>query len=344
MIRSTTNGVLKGYRYNLQRSTYTLNKARDKVLTGRNFNTFAEAPATAARCFQMRRAFQKTNAQHSVGESVTRKYEQAWSSMESVVQDVNNRIADSAYAEVIQGLSDSTASGRNALGQSMSALAKGIAQTMNCRYGDNFVFAGADGLNVPFSWDENGALCYRGILVDSDDPSLDYMANDEVKYADIGLGLQEDENGTVIGASVYNVALQGINFLGYGKDEDGDPKNVVSIIARMGQILENCDATTGVFQDGEKAEFERLAHKFEASASELSDKFTELDTQSAFLKSNQKQLESTAYTLQEQFLGIEDADPAEAISSLSWAQYCYNTALKVGNSILSQSLMDYLNS
>ena len=33
MIRSTTSGVLKSYRFNLQRSTYNLNKARDTVLT-----------------------------------------------------------------------------------------------------------------------------------------------------------------------------------------------------------------------------------------------------------------------------------------------------------------------
>lgn len=350
MIRSTTNGVLKSYRYNLQRSTYTMNKARNTVLTGRNFNSFAEAPATAARCFQMRRSFQKVNTQHSVGESVVRKYEQAWSSLESVVQDVKNRTTDSAYTDIIKSLSDPTASGRNALGQSMTALAKGIAQTMNCRYGDNFVFAGADGLNVPFSWDDDGNLCYRGVKVDAGQADaealekLKYMAG-EVKYADIGLGMQEDENGQVIGGSVFNVALQGINFLGYGVDADGDPNNVVSIISKMGQILERCDADSGAFQNPkDREDLERLAKKFEVSASKLSDKFTELDTQAAFLKSNQKQLEGTAYTLQEQFIGIEDADPAEAISAFAWAQYCYNTALKVGNSILSQSLMDYLNS
>ena len=50
MIRSTTNGVLKSYRYNLQRSSYTLNKAMNTVLTGRNFDTYAADPATAARC------------------------------------------------------------------------------------------------------------------------------------------------------------------------------------------------------------------------------------------------------------------------------------------------------
>ena len=441
MIRSTTNGVLKSYRYNLQRSSYTLNKAMNTVLTGRNFDTYAADPATAARCFQMRRSFQRVNSQYSVSESVTRKYEQAWSALGSVVDDVNNQKTSSAYQDILHSINDPTASGRNSLGQSLTELAKGIVQTMNGRYGDNFIFAGADGLKVPFTWGEDGTLCYRGIPVDAAVPdiamsngapltlndqgqydpagtnyllsggvktisvddyeaavkagnaptvlrdttgagqhvdadgnistteryylvldnsktiskadyeqaekdlaSLDYLSKSEVKYADLGLGLQEDsKTGEVIGSSVFNVALQGINFLGYGVDADGDPKNIVSIISRMGQILLNCDATTGAFAEGERDEFQRLADKFEASAALLQDKHIELDTQADFLKSNQTQLESMAYTLEQQFLGIEDVDPAEAISQLSWAKYCYNTALKVGYSILSQSLMDYIN-
>lgn len=441
MIRSTTNGVLKSYRYNLQRSSYTLNKAMNTVLTGRNFDTYAADPATAARCFQMRRSFQRVNSQYSVSESVTRKYEQAWSALGSVVDDVNNQKTSSAYQDILHSINDPTASGRNSLGQSLTELAKGNVQTMNGRYGDNFIFAGADGLKVPFTWGEDGTLCYRGIPVDAAVPdiamsngapltlndqgqydpagtnyllsggvktisvddyeaavkagnaptvlrdttgagqlvdadgnistteryylvldnsktiskadyeqaekdlaSLDYLSKSEVKYADLGLGLQEDsKTGEVIGSSVFNVALQGINFLGYGVDADGDPKNIVSIISRMGQILLNCDATTGAFAEGERDEFQRLADKFEASAALLQDKHIELDTQADFLKSNQTQLESMAYTLEQQFLGIEDVDPAEAISQLSWAKYCYNTALKVGNSILSQSLMDYIN-
>ena len=441
MIRSTTNGVLKSYRYNLQRSSYTLNKAMNTVLTGRNFDTYAADPATAARCFQMRRSFQRVNSQYSVSESVTRKYEQAWSALGSVVDDVNNQKTSSAYQDILHSINDPTASGRNSLGQSLTELAKGIVQTMNGRYGDNFIFAGADGLKVPFTWGEDGTLCYRGIPVDAAVPdiamsngapltlndqgqydpagtnyllsggvktisvddyeaavkagnaptvlrdttgagqlvdadgnistteryylvldnsktiskadyeqaekdlaSLDYLSKSEVKYADLGLGLQEDgKTGEVIGSSVFNVALQGINFLGYGVDEDGDPKNIVSIISRMGQILLNCDATTGAFAAGERDEFQRLADKFESSAALLQDKHIELDTQADFLKSNQTQLESMAYTLEQQFLGIEDVDPAEAISQLSWAKYCYNTALKVGNGILSQSLMDYIN-
>lgn len=357
MIRSTTNGVLKGYRYNLQRSTYTLNKSRDTVITQRNFNSFAEDPAAAAQSFQLRRSYLRTESQLNVGESVVRKYDVAWDTLQSVVDDVSNQASDSAYDAVIRAQSDTSGGGRNALGQSLCATAKSIIQTMNARYGDNFVFSGADGLTIPFTWetDANGneALVYRGVAVDAaanqdgtdteDLAALKYMVNKEVKYVDVGLGLEEDENGEVLSSSAANVALQGINFLGYGVDEDGDPKNLASILNRMGTILLNCDSESGAFKDGvEKDEFYRLAGKFDKASALLTDKHVELDGQAEFLQSNQKQLESTAYTLQEQFLGIEDADLADAITAYSWAQYCYNAALKVGNSILSESLMDYL--
>lgn len=387
MIRSTTTGVLKNYRYNLQRSTLTRNKAQNTVLTQRNFNTFAEDPATAARCFQQRRAFLRTNSQYAVGESVVRKYDVAWATLESVVQDVDNRKSDSALSEIVYGSNSPTGAGRPALGDSLVQMAEGIIQSMNTRYGDNYVFAGADGLNVPFEWATNAdgtkSLTYRGINVDAGTAAvdttqevgqdgaagtgfyaladgsgtiavadyeaaqeelakLDYLSYDEKKFADIGLGLQE-ENGELIKSSAFNVALQGINFLGYGVDEDGDPKNIASIMHRMGSILQNCSEENGTFlNEAEETEFKRLFKKFEAAADTLSRKHVELDTEAEFLQSNQIQLEANAYTMQEQFLGIEDVDLAEAITSYSWAQFCYNSALKVGNSILSESLMDYL--
>ncbi|MCF0151385.1 MAG: hypothetical protein HUJ80_08255 [Firmicutes bacterium] len=343
MVRSTTNSVLKTYRYNLQRSSINMDSSRDKVLTGRTFDTFAQAPAKAAKCFQLRRSFQTVNAQYEIGESVSRKYEQAWSCIDGVLETVQNRQNDSAFAEIISSSNDVTGPGRTALGQSLSSMAKEIIQSMNCTYAGSYVFAGADGLNIPFTWDDSGNLCYRGVAVDSNDTTLDYMANDEKRYVDLGLGLKE-EDGKLIGASAFDSALQGITFLGYGVDEEGDPKNIVSIIARMGAILENCSSADGSFaSEDDRTEFYRLAAKFDDAAANLSDKYIELDTRAKFIQNNQAQLENTAYTLEEQFLGLEDADPAEAISAFTWAQYCYNTALKVGNSVLSQSLMDYLN-
>lgn len=351
MIRSTTNGTLAGYRYNLQRSTHTLNKSRETVLTQRKFNSFAEDPAAAARSFQLRRSYLRTESQYSVGESVTKKYDVAWSTLDSVLDQVSQQANGSAYNAIVKAESDTSAAGRNALGQNLSQTAENIIQTMNSRYGDNYVFSGADGLNIPFTWETQGdkkVLCYRGIDVSSaaDSPdfkTLDYLANEETKYVDLGLGLEKNAEGSIEDSSAANVALQGITYLGYGVDEKGLPNNIVSIISRMGEILQGCDATTGNFAEGEEEEFYALAEKFDAAAAKLSDKHVELDSQAQFLKSNQDQLKDQAYTLNEQITGLEDVDLAEAITAFSWAQYCYNAALQAGNSVLSQSLMDYLH-
>ncbi len=340
MVRSTTNGVLRSYRFNLQRTTGTLNHARDTVLTGRQFNTYAEDPAVAARSFKLRTSFEQNNAQIGVSKSVVRKYEIAWSSISSVVDQANT-----AKKAILTGANPPSAAGRNALGQELCAMAETMVQTLNAKYGDNYVFAGADGKHAPFEITKDGKLTYRGVEVNTKDTdalkSLQYMAKDEHKFVDIGLGLEEN-NQNLNESSVFDTAIQGINFLGYGQDKDGNPNNLVSIIHELGTLLQSCDKN-GNFTPDQAAKYDQLSAKFEEATHNLAQKYTELDTQASFLKDNQKQLETRGYTLVEQISELEDVDPADAITSYSWAQYCYNAALKVGNSILSQSLMDYMH-
>lgn len=382
MIRATTNGVLKGYKNNLMHSFITLNNARDTVLTQRYFNSFSEDPASATQAFQLRRSFLRTSSQYTVSQSTVRQYEASWSALVSVVDAVDNDPTVSSLKDILMGENDPTGSGRAPLGQKLIQFSESITQSMNGKYGDAFLFAGADGLNVPFKW-EGDVLKYRDVDVNATVPDveldnqgnpvpanpanpdifllkdggtisrddyetqkaeaekLDYLAN-ETRYVDIGLGLQEDENGNLIESSAFNSALPGINFLGYGTDEDGDPKNIACIIRKMGTILSNCDPDTGEFADGEEEVFKRLGKKFEISAAELKEKHVEMDARSTFLKNNEAQLEATADTLNQQIMGLEQCDLADAITSFSWAQYCYNAALKMGNSILSDSLMDYM--
>ncbi len=359
MIRVTTNSVLKNYRYNLNRSINNLEDARQLVLTGRNFNSFAEDPSAAAQSFKLRRSYLRTKSQYEVSQAVNSKYQAAWSTLETVVNDVDNRKGECAKtAELVAG-NDPTASGRNALGKNMEQLAEGIIQAMNgCKYGDSFSFAGADGLNVPFTWenklDADGnvvgkQLCYRKIPVDisKDDNPEQYALLEslttEKKFMDIGLGLQEDENGKLIESSAFDASLPGINFLGYGTDEDGDPKNVVSIINQMGEILSRCSENgTWATEDDEK-DFRRLMKKFETSADGLKVAHTELATEAKFLSDNEAQLKETGYTLNEHIMNLDQVDTAEAITSFIWAQYSYNASLQMGTSVLGQSLMDYLN-
>lgn len=475
--RMTVTGSMKSYRYNLQRSTFTLNKSITTVMTGRAFNSFAEDPATAAHSFHLRRSYLRTSSQHTLNETTVRKFDVAYSSVTSVekVIDTDPNSEGSAYFAILRAINDPDASARNALGQEITAHANDMVQFMNGRYGDNFVFSGADALNVPLTWvpkanpeyapdseaafkylmddgqggkvgtniaadankvpqlnpnydpaavqgdpgfgqylkpdgtgtnnsnlaaqvpeenpdyDENvtkryltsdgeptddefkagRTLCYRGVPVDSDDPSdlekLDYFSKSEKKYVDIGLGYDMN-GGQVETSSVYNVALHAVNFLGgYGHetrsytvpgytDDEGVvhpdqpftftdiPKNIVSITDEIGTILQRCSPENGDFATTEdEARFNALVDAFEESSFRVKDRYTELTTQSQFLQNNQKQLESNAYTLNEQIQAIDYVDPAAAISDFIFAKYCYDTALKVGNSVLSQSLMDYMN-
>lgn len=478
--RTTTVGTLKSYRYDLNRSNTTMAKAMNTVVTRRTFNSYAEDPALATRCFQMRRSFLRTCSQMDVNESVWHKYDVAWAAMDTVSQDIDTMAKDTSFTSILTSLNDPDASGRNALGQSMASKAKSIVQTMNGRYGEDYVFAGADTLNVPFTWsprenknyidpatadpsdeafaplyryvadpakvvpagakytndvsyaateplknekynpnikpgetnyqpqyigkdnsltdnineaqqvpveneeynpaagfkylkgdgsgtdvkeDAASELCFRGVPVNSNDPEdlkkLDYFTKQETKYVDIGLGHKE-KDGEAVGSSVFDCALQGVYFLGgYGTEkvtstiewggqtyttEVEVPNNIVSGINRMSEILLNCDKEDGHFASREEAaEFMALAHKFEDTASVVKQRWDEEDTESSFLKDNLNLLTDKADSISEQFMALEDVDPAAAISDYMFARYCYDAALKVGNSVLSQSLMDYMN-
>ena len=56
-----------------------------------------------------------------------------------------------------------------ALGSVVYNGAESVIQAINgAKYGDHFVFAGKDGLNVPYSWSDDGkTLYYRGVNVDA---------------------------------------------------------------------------------------------------------------------------------------------------------------------------------
>ena len=68
----------------------------------------------------------------------------------------------------LAGLNTPDASGRQALGQEILEAANAAVQSMNANYSGNFLFAGADSLNVPFEWSEDGkTLLYRGVDVNA---------------------------------------------------------------------------------------------------------------------------------------------------------------------------------
>lgn len=456
-MRVTTNSVLKSYRKSLSTSFSKLTDARNTVLTQRNFNSYAEDPASATQAFKLRRSFLRTNDQLNNTESIINKFGTAYQVLDNI-----SDLANESNTAVLRAINDPTGSGRNALGQTLLATSDSMLQLMNSKYGDSFVFAGNDGLHVPFSWKESYQVDENNVYLDKygeklthtttskiNDDFLQYLqdrdpaafpntgaydkvmesiqsnalqnpdgsyvkdvdgnyldksgnvltftednditeayvnaleeptktninayvkqnafvvkevlyrqtditddANEslvnhftgESAFMDIGMGLKDNELGELNELSAFNSALCGLNFIGHGKDEDGDSQNMVSIVQELGEIFSRCDIDSGEWaNEGDAARATELQLKLYNAMGELTSATTDLSTQASFLNTNAEQLTDAATLLNEQIVNIEDCDLADAITTFSWAQYCYNAALKIGNSVLSESLMDYMN-
>lgn len=366
--RITTNMMMSTYRYNLMSVNNKMNESQNKVLTQRTFTSFAEDPAAATQSFRLRRSFYENSSHASSNEAVIQKFNSAWGAMGSIVTDLSDK---TARAAAILGTNGTAGESRTALGQVLKETARSVAQTMNVSYGDHFMFAGNDGLNVPFSWDGD-KLLYRGVDVNSGgvaqptnplDPGnaasvaewdaynvdqanltkLNAMAAEELNI-DLGMGLEEDGSGKLINGSAFNSALSGIKLLGYGVDEDGDPKNLACIMQRLGEIFSRCDNESGEFASSEEKEAaNRLMGKLKTAQGNTTSEYVELDAKSKFLTTNASRLAEVKGAITEQLLSLEQVNLADALSNFSWDQYCYSAALKIGNQLLSQSLIDYMN-
>ena len=214
MIRVTTNGALRSYKSHLMNATKKMNDSYTSVMTGRRFNTYAEDPASATRAFRMRSSLASASQQSENNDTITKKFTTAW----SVIDEVQTNIVDKmGRIPALTGNSDTNMSVLSELGQVLKSGAESLVHSMNAKYGDDFMFGGAEIHEVPFTWGEDGELLYRGEKVDGMNTS-DYQRIDDHLYTDIGLGFKEDINGNLIPSSAYDGSLNGLDFTGYGTE------------------------------------------------------------------------------------------------------------------------------
>lgn len=506
--RITTNMMKNTYQYNLQNSTNKLADARDKVLTQRNFNSYAEDPAAATQAFRLRRDYYQTTSQIANTKDVYSKFNTGWQNIQGMLKDLINPMGK---VSIIRGETDTAGESRTALAQILRSTADSMIEGFNQELGGHFIFAGNDGLNAPFTW-KNGELFYRGVNVNSggaskpvarepdwmdqleqlkaseeaagtwetneagqawynyytgaskvkpegDDPGwlqfwadadvaagkltqeeadgwvkyyaketdvkplmsktadvdawgtvddedpiaypkdlpkypssawdentrawFDYYddkrnleklkeMSEEEMYIDLGMGAEEQGANNPMKGTYFNSALSGLNFTNYGVDADGDPQNFALLLRELADVFDNWNENgqkyvpdkylnysetelkqlmeddpavakeIGQFHEEALAKSYRLMDKLKAAQEDLTAANVELDARSAYLQTNQSRLELQQTNLNTEILDVEQVDLAAAITDFSWDMYCYNAALKIGNQLLSQSLIDYM--
>ncbi len=372
MVRITTNSSMIMYKSGLMKTTNKVNTAMSKLMTYRNFDSYAADPASATRAFKVHSSINSVQAQHSNTETLISKNETAWTNMENIVDDLTRTMG------LVPAFNGLNATNLEVLDTQALALEEGAAAiilSMNSRYNNDYIFAGADNHESPFSIVEETAggvtskyVTYRGVKVDHDlgadyiDPTTGTTVtnpatganytneekldewNVEKLLVDIGLGFEVDAAGNVIDATAYDASISGIDFLGYGVDADGDPKNTASIMLRMADVFNAYDSSSatpwGPYSEDDAL---RLMGKMQDAHSSMVEKHSELSAKTQYLETNLSQLESTHDALNLERASIEDIDMADAIEQFMWAQTAYNAALQVGTQVIPQSLMDYMS-
>ncbi len=367
-MRITTNGSMYKYRSGLASATYQRDATMQKVMSQRNFDSYAQDPAAATRAFRVHSSLNATNTQHENTSTVIGKNQVAWSNMETVIDDLTNTLGK---VPAMSGLNDTNLDTLDIQGQVMFQGAEAIVSGMNSKYNDQYVFNGADTYEAPFSIEQDGDSHYVafrgvslshnldaeyidpetgvGILNPNAVPAANYtnkemldVWNAETLYVDIGRGFELDANGQVIPATAYNAALSGVGILGYGVDADGNPENIADIMIDISEMFQSYDIETKTYGIGSREEVEVLFDKFGVAHDHLIEQHAKLSADTQSLEQNLSQLEDTYEALNFERSSIEDVDLVEAIQAYMWAENSYNAALQVGVNAIPESLMDYM--
>lgn len=331
-MRITTSAIIRNYQGGLGRASVQLNSDQNKVLTQRSFSTAAENPAAATQAFKLRKSYASNSDYISSTNDAISKLETISSSGMEM-----HTVAISAKEMILQAINGSTsADGRKTIAASLRGYQETLVLSANAKYGDDFMFGGANNSEAPFEL-VNGELQYFGINVNTTDATekatLDKLLSEEV-LIDLGFGLEVDGTSKVTNGTAFCTSFSGLNALGYGKDASGNDNNLVNLLGQIADELEEENFDTD--------KTSKLSLKFESSCSSLMNFVTEIGTKSNYLENTLTRLETNKTILNEKITALEAIDLAEAITNYSWSQYAYNAALKVGNSILSQSFIDYM--
>ena len=331
-MRVTTNMMMKNYQTRLNDSLTQQTKNQYQVMTGRRYQYAWEEPSDAMNASNLTKRYLRNKDYLETIDDV-QSYQDAQEDACRQVSELAKTINKEYSMEALNGTTGLES--RKTFAAALREIQNSMVNSLNGKYGDDFVLSGSDGKKLPFEIDDNGNVLYHGIDVDdmTKKTELDAQAN-QTLYVDLGFGLTFDQNQQIVSSSAFNTSLPGIAVVGYGKDANNMSNNMIVLVGQMAEELEK--------EDFDQDAYEALWMKFDEGANKLNDTVATLGTKTQLLTATKERLTDLDLSLQEQLDNSVNIDPAEAIMNYSWAQYAYNAALRVGTNILSPSLLDFI--
>ncbi|WP_324824533.1 hypothetical protein [Sinanaerobacter sp. ZZT-01] len=334
-MRVTTQSITRNYNSGLQRVLRNLNTSREKVTTKRKYLKGSESPADAAKAYRLRREMSRTENYLSNVQNVQSTFENIESSMMTI-----SKYADDVYLKAIEvnGTISKNQDQRAIIAREIRGIQEAAVMELNAKFEGEYLFGGSSTQGLPFALSDSGRLTFRGIDVDAAEGTADYdtlkeMVNEKI-FIDLGFGLTLDSNNQVEESSAFNTAMPGIKFLGFGKDGNGLSNNLINTMDDIADLLESSNFST--------ENLKTYTDKLETERTNILINVTQLGSTTTFLENTKNRLENNEYSLNNNIEKTEYIDLASAITDFKMQEYVYQAALKMGNSILSPSFIDFM--
>jgi len=321
-MRITQKNLTRAYLSGLNRNISQLSKSNERLSSGKRINRVSDQVTDAQKVLKVRN--QIRNNEQFVRNIQSIKNE--ISAQESSAMQMNEILIDVKELLVKAGSGINSDSDKTIIANEISQLNKSILQLVNVKSSDRYTFSGLNN-EAPIQVDNNGIVLFNGVNVDD---ILETDLKDDSIFVDVGLGMKFDTQ--IDQSSVVQLNTSAIHLLGYGKNGNGTPNNLVSLLNKVVSDLKT----------GDVSQISEYQKQLKESVDRVLVQVTDIGTRYAYLENSINRLENEKLNLTEQQNHLESIDYEEETILNKSYDMAYQISLQLGSKVLPLSIFDFM--
>ncbi len=322
-MRITQKNLTRAYLSGLNRNINQLAKSNERLSSGKRINRVSDSVTDAQKALKVRNQLLNNEQFTRNIQSIQNEI----SAQESSAMQMNQILID------VKGLLVKAGSGLNSdsdltiIANELEEINNSIVQLVNVKASDRYTFSGLNN-EAPISVQNDGAVLFNGVNVDE---ILDTDLKDDSIFIDVGIGIKFN-NDQLDESSVVKLNTSAIQLLGYGKNSQGIPNNLVSMLNKAVKDLKS----------GDVSQLSNYQNQLKESNDRLLIQVTDIGTRYAYLENTINRLENEKLNLTEQQNHLESIDYEEETIINKSYDMAYQISLQLGSKVLPLSIFDFM--
>ena len=322
-MRITQKNLTRAYLSGLNRNINQLAKSNERLSSGKRINRVSDSVTDAQKALKVRNQLLNNEQFTRNIQSIQNEI----SAQESSAMQMNQILID------VKGLLVKAESGLNSdsdltiIANELEEINNSIVQLVNVKTSDRYTFSGLNN-EAPISVQNNGTVLFNGVNVDE---ILDTDLKDDSIFIDVGIGMKFN-NDQLDESSVVKLNTSAIQLLGYGKNSQGIPNNLVSMLNKAVKDLKS----------GDVSQLSNYQNQLKESNDRLLIQVTDIGTRYAYLENTINRLENEKLNLTEQQNHLESIDYEEENIINKSYDMAYQISLQLGSKVLPLSIFDFM--